>query len=40
MKKRREVTDNTLVFGSNVVKITKEPTNELFFEIKNEVTTD
>lgn len=40
MKKRREVINNTLVFGSNVVKITKEPTNELFFEIRNEVTTD
>jgi len=41
MKKRREVAEsNILIFETNVVKITKELNQELFFEIKNEVTTD
>lgn len=41
MKKRKEVVEsNVLVFGNNVVRITKESNQELFFEIKNEITTD
>ena len=39
MKRRREVIcNNTLLFGNNIVRITKS--KELLFEIKNEVTTD
>jgi hypothetical protein len=41
MRKRKEITENNiLVFKSNVVRITKESKNDLFFEIKNVITTD
>ena len=41
MRKRREVTENNiLLFKGNVVRITKELNQQLFFEIRNDVTTD
>lgn len=41
MKKRKEVSENNiLVFKTNVVEITKDLNNNLFFEIKSEVATD
>lgn len=41
MRKRRDLIENiNFLFKSNVVKITKEQNQELFFEIKNEITSD
>jgi len=41
MKKRRDVKENNvIIFKNNNVKITQEPNQDLFFEIKKEITTD
>lgn len=41
MKKRRDVKENNvIIFKNNNVKITKEPNQYLFFEIKKEITSD
>jgi hypothetical protein len=39
MRKKKELGQNFIILNNNV-KISKEVNNELFFEIKNEVTTD
>lgn len=41
MKRRKDVTENNvLIYKNNIAKITQEPNQELFFEIRNIVTTD
>ena len=40
MKRRKDLTENSLIFNNNTIRIEMESNQELFFEIRNEVTTD
>lgn len=40
MKRRKTIDENALVYNGKLVTITKEKNQELFFEIKDNVTTD
>jgi hypothetical protein len=40
MRKKKDVADDVIVFSNNIVKIAIEKNQEMFFEIKKEITTD